>query len=124
MLSSGKVKKALCTDINDGPLKRAKEHIKEYGLEDKISTLLSDGLLSIVNDKDLFGSGKYNFDSACICGMGGLMGIKIIFEADEYFRKMNVFYIQLQSDLELVRLFLDKFGYEILFEDLVFEEGK
>ncbi|MBO4346660.1 MAG: SAM-dependent methyltransferase [Lachnospiraceae bacterium] len=124
LVSSGKVKRALCTDINEGPLERAKTHIKEYGLEDKISTLLSDGLLSIVNNTDSLDPPDYDFDSACICGMGGLMGIKIIFEADMLFRKMNIFYLQLQSDLELVRLFLDKFGYEILFEDLVFEDGK
>ena len=124
LVSSGKVKKALCTDINEGPLERAKGHIKDYCLEDKISTLLSDGLLSIVNNIDTLEPSDYDFDAACICGMGGLMGIKIIFEADELFRKMNVFYLQLQSDLELVRLFLCKFGYEILFEDLIFEDGK
>ncbi len=124
LVSSGKVKRALCTDINEGPLERAKTHIKEYGLEDKISTLLSDGLLSIVNNTDSLDPPDYDFASACICGLGGLMGIKIIFEADMLFRKMNIFYLQLQSDLELVRLFLDKFGYEILFEDLVFEDGK
>ena len=56
--------------------------------------------------------------------MGGLMGVKIIFEADEFFRRMNCFYLQLQSDLELVRIFLEKSGYEILFEDMVFEDSK
>lgn len=119
LVKSGKVKKALCTDINEGPLKRAKDHIKEYGLEKEIDTCLSDGLISLKEDFN-----KYNFDSCTICGMGGLMGVKIIFEADEFFRRMNCFYLQLQSDIELVRIFLEKSGYEILFEDMVFEDSK
>ena len=119
LVKSGKVKKALCTDINEGPLKRAEEHIKEYGLEKEIDTCLSDGLISLKKDFE-----KYYFDSCTICGMGGLMGVKIIFEADEFFRRMNCFYLQLQSDLELVRIFLEKSGYEILFEDMVFEDSK
>ena len=119
LVKSGKIKKAFCSDINEGPLKRASEHIKEYCLEDKISTCLSDGLLSIKDKYD-----EYPFDAAVICGMGGLMGVKIIHEADEFFRRMNVFYIQLQSDLELVRIYLKKCGYVILFEDMVLEDGK
>lgn len=119
LVKSGKIKKAFCSDINEGPLKRASEHIKEYCLEDKISTCLSDGLLTIKDKYD-----EYPFDTAVICGMGGLMGVKIIHEADEFFRRMNVFYIQLQSDLELVRIYLKKCGYDILFEDMVLEDGK
>ena len=124
LIKSGKVKKALCTDIKEGPLMRAKEHIEEYGLDEQIKTLLSDGLLTLVDNKSKFTPEEMNFDTACICGMGGLMGIKIIFEADEFFRKMDCFYLQLQSDLDLVRLFLGFFGYKILFEDMVYEEGK
>ena len=119
LVKSGKIKKAFCSDINEGPLKRAREHIKEFCLEDKISTCLSDGLLSIKDKYD-----DYPFDTAVICGMGGLMGVKIIHEADEFFRRMNVFYIQLQSDIELVRIYLKRSGYQILFEDMVLEDGK
>ena len=119
LIRSGKIKKALCTDINEGPLKRARDHIKEYGLEDVIDTCLSDGLLSLGEEYD-----RYAFDACTICGMGGLMGVKIIFEADGFFRRMKCFYLQLQSDIELVRIFLDKSGYEILFEDMVLEDSK
>ena len=119
LVKSGKIKKAFCSDINEGPLKRASEHIKEFCLEDKISTCLSDGLLSIKDKYD-----DYPFDTAVICGMGGLMGVKIIHEADVFFRRMNVFYIQLQSDIELVRIYLKRSGYQILFEDIVLEDGK
>ena len=119
LIRSGKIKKALCTDINEGPLKRARDHIKEYGLEDVIDTCLSDGLLTLGEEYD-----RYAFDACTICGMGGLMGVKIIFEADGFFRRMKCFYLQLQSDIELVRIYLEAAGYEIEFEDMVFEDGK
>ena len=119
LVSNNTVKKALCTDLNEGPLSRADEHIKEYGLQDKISTLLSDGLTAIKDKED-----AYPFDAACICGMGGLMGIKIMHEAAGYFNKMSKIYLQLQSDIELVRIYLEAAGYEIEFEDMVFEDGK
>lgn len=118
LIKSGRVQKAMCTDINEGPLSRAAGHIKEYGLEERIETCLSDGLLSV---KDFE---KYDFDACTICGMGGLMGVKIIHEADRYFRRMKYFYLQLQSDIELVRIYLKNTGYQILFEDMVFEDGK
>ncbi|MBP5565554.1 MAG: SAM-dependent methyltransferase [Lachnospiraceae bacterium] len=119
LVSNGVVKKALCTDINEGPLSRADDHIKEYGLEERISTLLSDGLLAIKDRED-----EYPFDAACICGMGGLMGIKIMHEAAGFFKKMNKVYLQLQSDIELVRIYLEASGYKTEFEDMVFEDGK
>ncbi|MCR4649313.1 MAG: class I SAM-dependent methyltransferase [Lachnospiraceae bacterium] len=120
LVAKGRVKEALCTDINEGPLERAGAHIKDYCLEDKISTLLSDGLTEIIKDKDA----RRGFDCAAICGMGGLMGVKIMYEADELFKAMKYIYLQLQSDIELVRIYLEKCGYEILFEDMVFEDGK
>lgn len=119
LVSNDTVKKALCTDINEGPLSRADEHIKEYKLESRISTLLSDGLLAIKGQES-----QYPFDAACICGMGGLMGIKIMHEAAGFFMKMDKIYLQLQSDIELVRLYLEKAGYKTEFEDMVFEDGK
>ena len=121
LVKSCKAERALCTDINEGPLERAREHIRDYNLSDRIDTCLSDGLKALLNIED---KGKYNFDACTICGMGGLMGVKIIFEADEFFRNMKCFYLQLQSDIELVRIFLKEYGYEILFEDMIFEDGK
>lgn len=116
LVREGIAKKALCTDVNEGPLQRAKEHIKEEKLENQIGTCLSDGLLSA--DKDM------HFTAATICGMGGLMGVKIIYDSDSFFRKMDCFYLQLQSDLEMVRMFLYMYGYEPIHEENVYEDGK
>ena len=45
LVACGKIEKAIAMDINQGPLMRAQEHIRFYGLNDQIETRLSDGLL-------------------------------------------------------------------------------
>ena len=47
LVACGKIEKAIAMDINQGPLMRAQEHIRFYGLNDQIETRLSDGLLSL-----------------------------------------------------------------------------
>ena len=39
----GKVTRAIAMDVRKGPLERAREHIREYHLEERIETRLSDG---------------------------------------------------------------------------------
>lgn len=116
LVKKGLVSKAVCTDINEGPLQRAAEHISDFRLEDRITTLLSDGLTAYESEETI---------TACtICGMGGFMGIKILYDSDNLFRKMDYFILQLQSDLDIVRLYLDCAGYVINNERITFEDGK
>ena len=39
---------AVAMDVNPGPLERAREHIRQYGLEEKIITRLSDGAAELL----------------------------------------------------------------------------
>ena len=55
-------KKAVAMDINPGPIERAREHIAQYEMEDRIETRLSDGL-------DGLTAGEA--DTILISGMGG-----------------------------------------------------
>ena len=50
LVRRGVIPSAIAMDINEGPLQRAKEHIREHGLEDKIQTRLSDGLCNLENE--------------------------------------------------------------------------
>lgn len=117
LMNNNVINQAVCTDINAGPLERAKEHINKDGYSDRIITVLTDGLHNI---DDTYPS----ITSATICGMGGLMGVKIMFDREDLFKKMDYIYLQLQSDLMLVRMFLEISGYEIVKEDVTEEEGK
>ena len=47
LTQNGLVPSAIAMDINKGPLERADTHILEHGLDGKIATRLSDGLVSL-----------------------------------------------------------------------------
>lgn len=102
-------------DVNKGPLERAQEHIRAYGYEDKIETILSDGLVAL-DDRE---------SDALVCaGMGGKLVIKILTEGMEKVQKMKELILQPQSEIHLVRAFLREQGFYIDRETMVFEEGK
>lgn len=50
LVTNGICPYAVAMDVRPGPLERAKQHIHEYGLEDRIETRLSDGLMALVPD--------------------------------------------------------------------------
>ena len=71
LVLSGRIPSALAMDVREGPLSRAREHVEEYGLQDRIRVRLSDGLSSFVP-----GEG----DSLVIAGMGGHLMERILSE--------------------------------------------
>lgn len=102
-------------DINQGPLERAREHIIQYGLEDKIKTRLSDGAVGLEENET---------DSAIIAGMGGRLITKILTDSENKFKKMKYFVLSPQSDIPYVRAFLDNNGYELSDEEMILDEEK
>lgn len=102
-------------DVNKGPLERAKEHILAYGLEEKIETILSDGL-AVLGDRKA--------DAMVCAGMGGRLIIKILTEGMEKVLEMKELVLQPQSEIHLVRAFLRQQGFYIDKEDMVYEDGK
>ena len=102
-------------DVNKGPLLRAKEHISEYGYEDKIETILSDGLVAL---------GDRESDALVCAGMGGRLIIKILHEGLGQVSKMKELILQPQSEIHLVREYLRNQGFYIDKEEMVFEDGK
>ena len=110
-----KITEAVALDVNEGPLQRAEEHIRENGLEAEIETRLSNGFQALQPGE---------VQSAVIAGMGGGLVIRILTEGEEVVRKLEECILQPQSEIEKVRAFLLEKGYEFLEEDMVCEEGK
>lgn len=107
--------KVFAMDVRSGPLSRAEEHIREYGLEAQIETRLSDGLHAL----------KPGEAQAMICaGMGGKLMMKILEEGMDRVLSMEELILQPQSDLKLFRQFLREKGLIIRQEDMIYEEGK
>lgn len=102
-------------DINDGPLKRAYEHVNEYGLSDRIDVIKSDGAKAL---------DPGDADGAVIAGMGGRLTERIISDSIEVFQKMDEVVLSPQSEIDHVRRFLVQNGFDIIDEDMVYDESK
>lgn len=115
LISNKKSPKVIAMDINEGPLQKAQEHISQYGMADYIETRLSNGAEVLKEDE---------VDTAVIAGMGGRLILQIISQDRELFEQLQDFVIQPQSEIDIVRETLFNWGFSIILEDMVYEDGK
>lgn len=115
MIQKGIARKAIAMDVRKGPLSGALSNIREYGLEDRITTRLSDGLKELAPGEA---------DGLVIAGMGGALMIRILEDAGIHELGIKRAVLQPQSELSQFRLYLRGKGYTIVREKIVFEEGK
>ena len=115
LAEAGIVPAAIAMDVKEGPLSRARIHVKEHGLEEKIELRLSDGFSALSPGEA---------DTAVIAGMGGLLMVRILEQGEAVARSLRQLILSPQSEIGQVRRFLLEKGYEILAEDMVFDEGK
>ena len=83
-----KIPSAIAMDINEGPLKRAKSHIADAGLENYIETRLSDGLHELRGGEA---------DTVLIAGMGGALMVRILTEGTRALMGVRELVLQPQS---------------------------
>lgn len=115
LIQNHHIPKAIAMDIGKGPLERAKDNIKAHGLEGYIETRLSDGL-----EKLRPGEG----DTLLISGMGGPLIQQILSRGEAEAVLMRELILQPQSDIPGFRKYLSEEGYEILDENIIYEDGK
>ena len=115
LIQKGQIPRAIAMDINQGPLLRAREHIREWGLEAYIETRLSDGLKALEPG-----------EAQClvIAGMGGPLMERILTQGAPVLKDMKELILQPQSEIGHFRQFLAENGYRIIEEDMVEEEKK
>ncbi len=115
LVRSGRAARALACDIRQGPLDSAKRNISGFGLEGKITTLLTDGLDGVTAAEE--------GDAVLLCGMGAENIIEILKRAG--WTKNGVHLImQPQTRAYKLREFLYKNGYRITDEKLCLDFGK
>lgn len=104
LLQNNVCKSAIASDINQMPLKNADETIKQAELEDKIKTILSNGLDNLPENCA---------DDIVIAGMGGEMIAQILQRAN-WIKNKNIRIIaQPMTHAEAVRDFFLSNGFEI-----------
>ena len=105
----------IACDINKGPLEHARHNVALCNLEEKIDLRLGDGIKPIKPGET---------DGGIIAGMGGPLGLRILYEGREIVKEWKQVILQLQSKLQLMRFVLDRWGFETVSETMVTEEGK
>ena len=115
LVRNGIAVSAIAMDVRSGPLSRAEQHVKEYGLEDKIELRLSDGLQELQPGEA---------DTVIISGLGGPLMIDILTRGQQVAQTVDTFVLSPQSDIPGVRVYLRENGYRIDREVFLKDEGK
>ncbi len=103
----------IASDINYKPLIKAKENIEKYMLTDKISLKCGDGLKVIDND----------VNTVIISGMGSISIINILQDINNYPQVQKII-LSPNNDFSYLRDEMNKLGFKIEFEEMVYEKGK
>ena len=97
LVQNGISNKVYACDVRKEPLRRAQLHIDEYGLSDKITTQLCDGLKGI---------NKGDVDTVTICGMGGKLMKSILQAGIDKLGYNTQLVLSAQSELRDFRAYL------------------
>lgn len=106
----GRIKRAVASDINEGPYIRAKINVAAAHLENKITTLCTAGLCGIE---------EYSPDDILICGMGGELIASILEDAPWIKNERTRLILQPMTHPEILRKYLFENGWGIVDERLV-----
>lgn len=115
LLEKGILSHAYAADIAEGPLERAAHTVTQFGLSDKVTLLLRNGLCGM---EDL------GLTDIAICGMGGETIVSIL-SAAPFVRKNGLrLILQPMTKAAEVRRYLGDEGFSILREEVCEAAGK
>ena len=113
LLKQGIASSMIESDINEGPLQSALHNAHKYGVADKMTFYLSDGVRNIPRD----------FDSLVCAGMGADTMVHILRSAPWLKDGRYRLILQCQSKTPMLRQYLSQEGWEIR-EEAVLRDGK
>ena len=108
LILSGKCKKVIASDINQGPLEAAEKTVEKYEISDNVELILSNGLENVPPD---------DVTDIIIAGMGGET-IADILEKCQWARYGVNLILQPMTKISFLRKWLYDNGYEIKTEKL------
>ena len=115
LLSNGIIERAVCSDVNEGPLSSARKNADESGYSDKMIFILTDGATA------LSGLGVTDY---AVCGMGGELIMDIIDRA-KHLRDENInLILQPMTRHAELRRYLAENGFSVIDEAYSYEAGK
>lgn len=114
LVDSGRISRAIASDLRRGPLERAAATVEEHALTGAVELRLCDGLSGLA---------PHEADCIAITGMGG-EAIRAILSAAEWTKRDTLLLLQPQSNQPELRLWLAGAGYRIQREHCLREEGR
>ncbi len=114
-LQKGKAKTAIASDINRGPVERARANARFYGLEEQISLRLGAGLETVKPDEA---------ETIVIAGMGGILIADILENSPEVTHSAKTLILQPMTAVPELRQYLCANSFVIEKEVLAAEEDK
>lgn len=115
LIKKGTCEKAIASDINKGPVDKALHNVSREGLSESISCRLGGGLTTIK---------PFEAEGGIIAGMGGNLIRDIIEERKDVFKSLDFCILQPVQNPEVLRGYIYEAGYDILDEELCFDEEK
>ena len=115
LVRRGLFERAVASDLREGPLSAAAVHVRQAGLAEHISLRLGDGL-------GVLAPGEA--DVILISGMGGALMQRMLTEGEAAAKAAARLVLSPQSEIPAFRSFLQKNGFRIADEAIVFEDGK
>ena len=115
LVQEGIAPSAIAMDLRKGPLDKAKKHICDNCLEDRIQTRLSDGLEKLSENEA---------DIITICGMGGRLIADIVTKGMNVITRNTTLIVSPQSEVGDFRHFLVSQGLVVDDEQMLKEDGK
>ncbi|SHF07700.1 tRNA (adenine(22)-N(1))-methyltransferase [Clostridium fallax] len=115
LVKKGICESAVASDINKGPIEKAQFNVNFEGLKDKISCRLGGGLKTVEKDE---------VEAVIIAGMGGNLTRDILLDDIDKVKNYKFLILQPAQNPEVLREYLYNNNYDILAEDICFEEGK
>ena len=104
--------RAIASDINAGPLQKAKENIKKYDVD--VETFLGDGL----------GAYEEGIDIVVMSGLGSITIVDILENGHNVLSKINKLIISSNNDYYYLRKSICSLGFYISDEKMVYDRGK
>ena len=115
LLNSGKISRAVCADINEGPLNSARANAAEAGLLESVEFVLTDGAAALA------GQGITDYT---VCGMGGEL-IAAIIDRAPHLKDRNVnLILGPMSRQGVLRRYLAAEGFSVRSESYSCDGGK
>ena len=106
---------AVASDVNEGPVNSCIKNINKYGLTEKISARMCDGLTGLSENE---------CETIVLAGMGGELISEIIARSYNIAASAKELILQPMTGIDKLKIYLAKAGFEIIQEVLSSEKNK